>query len=147
MDQQTFGNDVQFGDELGPVTWCPDYNAVFDWLAYRPEGGAEGGNRFLDADVARAQGLAGPIVPGTFMQSNVIKLLTDWYGPRGWLRTLNVNFRRSGYHDDALRCYALVTDTREEGDQTIVKLDVFLEDVRGERPIQGVAEVAIPTRP
>ena len=40
----------------------------------------------------------------------------------------------------------LVTDTLEDGGRPTVKLDVYLENERGERPVQGTAIVELPRR-
>ena len=79
-------------------------------------------------------------------QSFLAQLLTDWAGPYGWVRSLDVNFRRPTRHGEELKCIGLITDKEDEGDKTLVRLDVFIEDPRGDRPTQGVAEVLIPTR-
>ncbi len=48
--------------------------------------------------------------------------------------------------DDVLNILALVTDTLEDNGRPTVKLDVYLENERGERPVQGTAIVELPKR-
>ena len=72
------------------------------------------------------------------------RLVTDWMGPQGKLRTIDVDFRRPVEHGDQLRALGLITDTEEQDGAGIVKLDVYLENDRGERPLQGVAIVELP---
>jgi acyl dehydratase len=146
MNGQIYGCDVDTGDEIGPITKAPDIEQVRAYIsAWRRDGGSLG--RFTDADVAGREGLGGPIVPGPMTLAFLSQLLTDWAGPLGRLRRLDVTYRRPIRHGDELRCLGLVTDTREEGDETVVRLDVFMEDARGDRPTQGVAEVVLPAKP
>jgi len=147
MAEQVYGDEVEPGDEIGPLLKHPDLEQVRRFLSAGRMGGPGGmAGRFTDEAAAQREGLSGPILPGPMSQAFLSQLLTDWAGPQGWLRSLDVNFRRPTRHGEPLKCIGLVTDKQEEGDKTLVKLDVFIEDPRGDRPTQGVAEVLIPTR-
>ena len=76
----------------------------------------------------------------------ITRLVTDWMGPRGKLQFIDVSFRRPVQHDDRLQSQGLVTDTTEEDGRGVVKLDIYLENERGERPLQGTAAVELPRR-
>jgi hypothetical protein len=142
---QVYGESVELGDEIGPLMKSPGLAEVQAFLNVSPSEGKDHG-RFLDAEAAKLVGFESPIVPGSMTQAYLSQLLTDWSAPAGRVLYINVNFRRPANHNDVLRCIGLVTDTREEGDSTVVRLDVFAENDRGERPVQGTAEVVIPTR-
>ena len=98
-----------------------------------------------DEAFAREVGLPDVIAHGMLTMGRAIKLVTDWVGERGWLRSMEATFRRPAMHGDHLRVIGLVTDT-EHGDagHGVVKLDVYLENERGERPVQAVAVVGRP---
>jgi hypothetical protein len=149
VSEQIFGQDIDPGDEIGPMVRAPGLEDVQAFLAVwrRTAENQRVNGRFTDAATAARDGFATPIVPGPMSFAMVSQLLTDWAGPRGRLLTLDVNYRRPTRHGEELKCVGLITDTREEGDETVVKLDVYIEDPRGDRPTQGVAEVAIPTAP
>lgn len=149
MSGQVYGDDVEAGDEVGPLVKNPDLEQVQRYLSAGRMGGGAGGpsGRFTNEGDARREGLGGPILPGPMSQAFLSQLLTDWAGALGWVRSLEVNFRRPTRHGESLKCIGLVTDKEDEGDKTLVKLDVFIEDPRGDRPTQGIAEVLIPTRP
>lgn len=149
MSEQLYGQGVEFGDEIGPLVKTPTAEQVQHFLAVWTRSDASSGmvGRFTDEKTAKSEGLAGPIVPGNMTQAFVAQLVTDWAGPAGRLRSLDVNFRRPARHGDSLKCVGLVTDKREEGVLTVVKLDVYAEDPRGDRPVQGVAEVELPAQP
>lgn len=147
MADQVYGENIDPGDEIGPLIKTPDLAQVQAYVSgwRRDETRSSIAGRFTDAKVAARDGFASPIVPGPMSFAFLSQLLTDWAGPLGRLRSLDVNYRRPTKHGEELKCIGLITDTREDGAETVVKLDVFIEDPRGDRPTQGVAEVVIPT--
>ena len=149
MNEQNYGRNIDPGDEIGPMIRQPDLEQVQTFLSVwrRTAENQRVNGRFTDTAASQRDGFSGPIVPGPMSFAMVSQLLTDWAGPRGRLLSLDVNYRRPTRHGEELKCIGLITDTREEGDNTIVKLDVYIEDPRGDRPTQGVAEVVIPTAP
>ena len=149
MSTQVYGEAVEPGDEIGPLLKTPDLAQVEAFLSVWNPGvsGPERSaviSRFTDPEAAARDGLRAPIVPGPMSHAFLGQLLTQWAGPAGWLRSLEVNFRRPAHHSDELSCVGLVTDKHDEDGKTVVKLDVYIEDPRGDRPVQGVAEVVIP---
>jgi acyl dehydratase len=147
VTDQLYGEDVEAGDEIGPLLKSPDLEQVRAFLAvWRTEERNEGlSQRFTTGEGSGNIGFNRPIVPGPMSFAFVSQLLTDWAGPLGRVLSLDLNYRRPTRHGEELKCIGLITDSREEGDKTIVKLDVFIEDPRGDRPSQGVAEVSLPT--
>lgn len=147
MSEQTYGHGVEVGDEIGPLIKSPDLEQVKTFLNVWMSGGSQMAGRFTDPEIAAKEGLPGPILPGSMTQSYLAQLLTDWMGPAGQLRSLDVNFRRPVLHEKGLKCMGLVTDKHEEDGHTVVHLDVMIVDPRGDRPVQGVAELVLPTHP
>lgn len=147
MSDQVYGVDIEPGDEIGPLVKNPDLQQVQAYLSAGMRMSAGPASRFTDAEAASREGLGGPILPGPMSQAFLCQLLTDWAGPFGRLKSLDVNFRRPTRHGEELKCIGLITDKHEEQDRTVVHLDVFIEDPRGDRPTQGVAEVVLPTHP
>jgi acyl dehydratase len=145
--EQLYGADIEPGDEIGPLIKSPDLAQVRAFLSVwrSEERNGELSQRFTTGEGAGNIGFASPIVPGPMSFAFVSQLLTDWAGPLGRVLSLDLNYRRPTRHGEELKCIGLITDTREEGGQTLVKLDVFIEDPRGDRPTQGVAEVSLPT--
>lgn len=147
MSEQVYGRSLEIGDEIGPLVKSPNLPQVQAFLGVWRAGGAQQASRFTDPELAAKEGLPGPIVPGSMSQAFLAQLLTDWMGPGGRLRSLDVVFRRSVLHEKGLKCLSLVTDKREEDSHTVVRLDVMIEDPRGDRPVQGTAELVLPTHP
>ena len=146
MTGPRFG-DVDIGDEI-EGSWTPAREQVLAYIGLEPGGPADDAQgRFTDPERARRLGFERPIVPGAFSMSVLTRLVTDWMGGAGRLESIDVNFRRPVLQEDSLRSVGLVTDAEPDGDGGgRVKLDLYFENERGERPLQGVAVVALPAR-
>lgn len=145
MADERFFEDIEPGDEFSE-RWTPTREAVIGYLTV---GNADAGNianRFTDDGEAQKIGMQRAIVPGAFSLCMATRVVTDWMGPNGRLHSIDVDFRRPVLHDDPLNILALVTDTHEDDGLPTVKLDVYLENERGERPVQGTAIVELPRR-
>ncbi len=150
MSEQIFGDDIEPGDEIGPLVKHPDLEQIQRYLGAWNQTNAAAIGRFTDNQAAARDGFAGAIVPGPMSQAFLAQLLTDWAGPLGRIKSLDLNFRRPAAHGEDLKCIGLITDkAAEDGGRsyTLVKIDVFIEDPRGDRPTQGAAEVIVPTSP
>ncbi len=146
--KQTYFDDVDLGDEFEDE-WTATRDQVLSYLSLEEDSlgsGGPGDGRFTDPEGAKKLGFERPIVPGAFSLSKLSKLVTDWAGTAGRVEYVDVNFRRPVMHDDTVRIIGLVTDTEDRDGAGIVKLDIYLENDRGERPLQGVAEVELPKR-
>lgn len=149
MIEQRYLEDVEPGDEF-EVGWQATPEAAHLYMTTRR--GAVGGVSPAEAEVeAQADseprpGFDRPIIAGPMSLGVMARVVTDWIGPHGRLRSIDVDYRRPVYRDDYVRVIALVTDTEERDGRGTVKLDVYFENVRGERPVQGVAVVELPRR-
>jgi hypothetical protein len=144
---QRYFEDVWPGDEH-IVEHQPTTADVMEYLQINRMGqGNDRGNldgRFTDEAGAARQGLARPIVPGTMSMALLTRLVTDWMGPLGHMRSIEVSFRRPVLHEDRLRGVVLVTDATDGDGTATAALDVYFENERGERPVQGTAVVELP---
>ena len=139
---QTYFEEVELGDEVGPLVKEPTKEQIRDYVSLSEVRMS----RFTSDQAAQGEGLRGIIVPGNMSMSFLSQLLTDWAGQRGQLTSLEVNFRRMVEPGDRLECKATVTDMQSVDGQNIVTLDAFIENQKGERPIQGTAQVVLPSR-
>ncbi|MBM3138828.1 MAG: hypothetical protein FJZ92_01110 [Chloroflexi bacterium] len=149
VQTQRYFEDVWPGDEY-VEEHQPRPEDVLEFVQINRMGQAgRGGNtdgRFTDAEGARRQGLERPIVPGNMSMALLTRLVTDWMGPQGRLRSIELSFRRPVLHNDKLQATALVTDASDEDGVPTATLDVFFANERGERPVQGTAVVELPRR-
>jgi len=138
-------DDVEIGDEFEEKE-SPGKDDVlrFFMMTASARLNGPGDNRFVNDEAGKRLGAEGPIIPGVMSFALLSRLVTDWMGAAGRLDNLDVSFRRPIAHGDNVRLVALVTDTDAEA--ASVKLDVYIENERGERPLQGTANVRLPRR-
>ena len=142
---QRYLEDVEVGEEL-EHTERYDTERIERYFERAKAWGAaarQRDGRFTNLADARSNGLERPMVPGPMSQAMINRMLTDWMGPFGRLRTLDLSFRRPVLQNDVVRCVILVTDADEGG---LVSLDVTLENESGERAVLGTATVELPRR-
>ena len=71
--------------------------------------------------------------------------ITNWMGDEGWLRTLDCQIRRFGYHGDTVWVKGKVTGKRVEASEYMVDLEVWSQDQRDRVTAQGHAVVLLPS--
>lgn len=138
---QPYFEDVALGDEIGPLVKQPSREEVRLFCEITHLAG-----RFVSDDAARADGLERVIVSSWQNEAYLAQLLTNWMGQQGTLSTFDVIFRSLVEPGDRLECRAIVTETLVRRNQHVIVLDAFMENQRGERPLQGAAEVVLPSR-
>ncbi len=144
-EAQRYFEDVDLGDEyMEEMTPSPEL--VKDFLGLNPARGGPGDGRFTSDEGARSIGMRAAIVPGSMSMSIISRLVEDWMGAEGTLHSLDVSYRRPVLQGDELKLQALVTDADETPEGPRVKLDVYMENARGERPLQGTAVVELPRK-
>ena len=141
--RDVYFEDVEIGDEIGPlhrvVTDAQVEDFVRVWAAQRDP------SRFTDGDVARREGLAGPMVPGAMSVAMLGQLVTGW-SKTVTLRKIDAIFRQIVLHNVELRLAAVVTDKAVvEGDHQ-VECDVTIESAEGGILVMGRATASLPSR-
>ena len=138
---QVYFEDVQPGDEIGPLVKQPTRDEVRAFSKLTQLAG-----RFVSDEGAREEGLERMIIPSWQSMAFLSQLITDWMGPLGFLSRFDVYFRRVVEPGDCLECRALVTDAQVRDGAHLVLMDAYMENQKGERPLQGTAEVVLPSR-
>ena len=101
MNQSTIFDDVAIGDSLplreyGPLT-------IVDTVRWA---GLQENWQHLHYDrdhVRQHNGLKTFIASGAYRQALLMRMLTDWTGPRGWLKKLSVRHTQSTFEGDMMR--------------------------------------------
>ena len=151
MPEQRYFEDVDIGDEWEELQ-APSSDDVQLFLNLNAGGSrgnrrGPGDGRFDSKEGAANLGLAAPIIPGSMSFAMMNHVVTDWAGIEGVMHSIDVSYRRPVHHDDVLKLQVLVTDTTDDDEGPRVKLDVYMENERGERPVQGTAVVELPHKP
>jgi len=131
---------INTGDEIpgliaGPVT----IQDIVEWC------GAEGDylSMHYDPDAARAAGLPGCVIQGTYKYGLLGKMVTDWAGTGGVLKKIGVRYVGMDFPGDTLTCRGRVTARYAAADGHHVELEVWTENQRGERNTLGTASVTL----
>ena len=141
MSQVHF-EEIELGDDIGPLVKEPTKEQIRSFASLTETRSS----RFTSEEVAQGEGLSGIIVPGNMSMAFLSQLITDWAGEKGQITSLEVNFRRMVEPGDRLECKATVTDAEIIDGQNVVTLDAFIENQKGERPVQGTAKVILPAK-
>ena len=75
--------------------------------------------------------------------SYMVNMLHEWTGP-GSIRNIFMTFPQLVLDEDRIVACGKVTDIREENGETLVDCDIWLENDRDEKPLQGRATVVLP---
>jgi len=102
---------------------------------------------FYDRDLARAQGLPDSLIPGPMKLAFLNLLLQRWGGPGARIRAVRAAYRRPDTPNQPITCQGVVTARRATDSGGEVDVELWIENVRGERTVTGAATVALPARP
>jgi acyl dehydratase len=125
--------NMKVGEELPELVTNPTTRQLVQYA------GAQGDFYEIHYDQAYAQsvGLPGVILHGLLKAAFLGRLVTDWLGDRGTLKTFEVSYRGIDVPGRPYRCRGRVT--RVAGDE--VELEVWGEDPDGNRTTIGNAVV------
>lgn len=138
--EQVYWDDVEPGDELPPVTLEINTKRLF----LQASGSQDWYPVHFDPAFARKGGHADVFMNTGFVQAALVRLITDWMGDAGFLKRLNLEFRRQHRPGDTMVCRGRVT-AKEPG-EGIVQLDVWTENERDGIATPGQATVLLPHR-
>lgn len=120
----------------GPVTrqmlveWCAAENDYF--------------NLHYDERVAASMNLPGTPVQGTFKYALMSQMVERWLGSRGRLRKISASYRGLDLEGETLTACGMVTDTEDSEGTTLIHIDVWVENTKGERFTSGQATAVLP---
>ena len=142
MAKQLFWEDVTEGMDLSTLVKNPTTQQLVKYA------GASGDYYQIhyDKDYAIDNGLPGPILHGALKNAFLGQLMTDFAGAEGMLRRLSCQYRGMDVPGEPITAKGTVTRKYQEGDQSLVDCDIWLENSRGEKTTPGSATVALPSR-
>jgi acyl dehydratase len=96
-----------------------------------------------DPAFARAAGHEDIFINTAFIRGCLCRLLTDWIGKDGFLKTLGFQMRKPNLLGETIVVRGRV---KRKGPDGRVDLDVWIESSRGEMTVPGSATVILPPR-
>jgi acyl dehydratase len=144
IQQVTFFDDVHVGDaipgrEYGPLT-------VVDTVRWA---GLQENVQHLHFDrdhVRQHNGLRTFIASGAYRQALLIRMMTDWIGPRGWLRKISVRHTYSTFEGDMMRFSAQITDKSADYSDPWIACDLDGRNQEDRQIIIGRCTLVLPIR-
>lgn len=142
MAEQVYYEDIEVGNEIQALVKYPTSMQLVKYA------GASGDYYQIhyDKDFALNNGLPGVIVHGWLKLSFLGQMLTDWLGEKGTLEKLNASYRGVNLVHEEIFCYGKINKKYAENGRNYVRVEVWVEDPRGERTVSGAAVVALPSR-
>ena len=142
--QQIFFEDVQPGTEVvtrehGPLT-------IIDTVRWA---GLQENTQQLHYDrdwVREHAGLRTFIASGAYRQALLMRMLTDWAGPRGRLRKLSVRHTYSTFEGDTMRFAARAAEKSGDPADPWIRCEVEGTNQDGRRTLVGQCTVVLPCR-
>jgi acyl dehydratase len=139
---ELYYEDVEPGAELPAIIKVP---TTIDLVHY-----CAAANDFspihFDEPYARSRGMQSVIVQGFFKAACLGQLLTDWAGPRGWVKKIATKYQRVNAPNDPMTCRGRVLDKSMHAGEYRVEVEIWLENGQGEVTTNGQATVVLPSR-
>ena len=97
-----------------------------------------------DKDFAIGVGLPGVILHGALKAAYLGRLMTDWLGGPGALRSLQCQHRGMDYPSESVICKGRVTRKYVEDGQSLADCEIWIENTRGQTTAPGQATISLP---
>ena len=111
------------------VEWCGVEN---DYL-----------NIHYDKAAAQKEGLPDCLVQGTYKLGLIGRMLTDWLGENGDLKSISVRYIGMDFPGSTLTCRGKVNSIINQKDSRIFNLDIWVENEKGGKTAEGTASVSL----
>jgi len=144
MNEKLYFEDVDIGDEIGPVTRSVSDEDVIQFVSIRDEKVTP--SRFTSKEFANSEGLDEAIVPGAMNIALMSQVLTNW-SETVCLLKIDVVFRGTVPHNKDLNFSGIITDKDETGESTKLECDVVMENSDGVKLVIGTGIIALPNKP
>lgn len=144
MKKNLYFEDVEIGDDIGPIKRSVTDEDVIEFLSVREKEITP--SRFTSNEVANNEGMPEAIVPGPMNIALMSQILTDWSDTVCLLK-IDVVFRQTVPHNNDLTFSGIVTDKDETGDSTKLECDVVMENSDGVKLVIGTGVIALPNKP
>jgi acyl dehydratase len=142
--RQLYFDDVQVGETIPPTEYGPLTIAdTVRWAGVQENWGP----LHFDREHVRAHnGLRTFIASGDYRQALLARTLTDWIGPRGWLRTFSVRYTAPTFEGDLMRYAGRVVEKSPDPDAPWIACDLEGSNQDGQRTLTGRCTILLPRR-
>jgi acyl dehydratase len=144
INQETYFDDINIGDSIpsrkyGPLT-------IVDTVRWA---GLQENTQHLHYDrdhVREHNGLPTFIASGAYRQALLIRTLTDWIGPRGWLRKISVRHIHSTFEGDFMNFSGRVIEKSPDPSDSWITCDLDGKNQADKQILTGRCTLILPRR-
>lgn len=143
MDQVHF-EDIAVGAEIAAREYGP--LTIVDTVRWA---GLQENWQHLHFDrdhVREHNGLKTFIASGAYRQALLMRMLTDWIGPRGWLQKISVRHTYSTFEGDMMRFSAKVAEKSSDGSDSFVICELEGTNQENRQILTGRCTLILPKR-
>ena len=144
MNQAIFFDDVAVGDEIPPREYGP--LTIVDTVRWA---GLQENWQHLHYDrdhVRQHNGLRTFIASGAYRQALLLRMLTDWIGPRGWLKKISVRHTFSTFEGDIMRFSARIAEKSNDPSDPWIACDLEGVNQENQQILTGRCTLRLPPR-
>ena len=142
-------NQLYFEDvAVGAATPQREYGPLTTVVTVRWAGLQENWQHLhYDRDhVRQHNGLKTFIASGAYRQALLMRMLTDWIGPRGWLRKISIRHTYSTFEGDMMRFRAEITEKSADSSDSWIACDLAGTNQDGKQILTGRCTLSLPRR-
>jgi acyl dehydratase len=144
MNRTVYFDDVGVGDsipgcEYGPLT-------IVDTVRWA---GLQENWQHLHYDrdhVRRHNSLKTFIASGAYRQALLMRMLTDWIGPRGWLKKISVRHTYSTFEGDTMRFGAKIIEKSSDPADSWIICELLGTNQENQQILSGQCTLILPRR-
>ena len=144
INQELYFEDINAGDSIPSREYGP--LSIADTVRWA---GLQENWQHLHYDrdhVREHNGLPTFIASGAYRQALLIRMLTDWIGPRGWLRKISVRHTHSTFEGDVMRFGGRVLDKSTESSDSWISCDLDGRNQADKQVLTGRCTLILPRR-
>ena len=141
MDQ-LYHEDVQVGAGISPVK----RTATTEQLGWYHAAADDWHPIHYDYRYARSVGFPDVILQGMLKAGWLAQMITDWAGPKAWVKKFGTQYRQIDVPLDTLTCQGKMTKKYIQCDEHLVELEVWVQNGKGDATVRGTATVRLPAR-
>ena len=144
LDQPVYFEDVRIGDAIPPRQHGP--LTIVDTVRWA---GLQENSQHLHFDrdhVRQHNGLKTFIASGAYRQALLMRLLTDWIGPLGWLRKITVRHTHSTFESDLMRFSGQVVEKSPDPTDPWIHCELHGTNQDDKQILTGRCRLMLPRR-
>jgi acyl dehydratase len=144
MNQPIYLEDVAIGDSIPPREYGP--LTIVDTVRWA---GLQENWQHLHFDrdhVRLHNGLKTFIASGAYRQALLMRMLTDWIGPRGWLKKISIRHTYSTFEGDTMRFAARIAEKADCDSEPWIVCAIEGNNQEGKQILIGQCTLLLPRR-